>query len=50
MSQQSKTVSWAKPEVARMGKLADVAGAQVPAHRVLAPRAEVAAPGRLLRV
>lgn len=30
MSQQSKTVSWAKPELARMGKLADVAGPQVP--------------------
>lgn len=30
MSQQSKTVSWAKPELARMGKLADVAGAQTP--------------------
>lgn len=30
MSQHTKTVSWAKPELARMGKLADVAGAPVP--------------------
>ena len=26
MSQQTKTVTWTKPELTRLGKLADVAG------------------------
>lgn len=30
MSQQTKTVAWTKPELTRLGKLADVAGPQTP--------------------